>query len=210
MLSSICAARAVAGVGEALAFGVAGAGAAPEFAEGERLERRVDAGDVGFVLRVELERAGRWTGRSVMSYWLGSVGEMLMLAAVDQVEARGLRVGRCRSGDDGLVGGGDVLGLVGWVRSARKTWCQTEASGGWADVLDVEDVVLEVLIEDAGLDFEGCLRGLKLFFQAEEVGGAAGCEVEGVDQADGERGDGEDGDDADEARVRRCRRRAWR
>ena len=73
------------------------------------------------------------------------------------------------------------------------------SAGGGTDVLDVEDVVLEVFVEDAGLDFEGGLRGLELAFQLEQVAGGARGEVEGVEQAKAEGGEGEDGDDADKA-----------
>ena len=66
--------------------------------------------------------------------------------------------------------------------------------GGY--VLDVEDVVLEVFVEDSGLDLEGGLRGFELVFQLEQVGGGARGEVESVEQAEAEHEEGEDGDDA--------------
>ena len=64
--------------------------------------------------------------------------------------------------------------------------------------LRVEDVVLEVFVEDAGLDLDGDLAGLAGVFVLEEGLGGAGSDVEGVGEADGPGEDGEDADDAEE------------
>ncbi len=72
------------------------------------------------------------------------------------------------------------------------------AVGAGDDVLGVEDVVLEVFVEDAGLDFDGGLAGLGGVFVVEESLGGAGSDEEGVGEAEDPEGDGEDADDADE------------
>ena len=109
-----------------------------------------------------------------------------------------MRVGDAGVGNEGLVGGDDV-GVCGLGEVGEEEVVPGGGSGDRAHVLDVEDVVLEVFIEDAGLDFEGGLRGFELIFQLEQIAGGARREVKGVDQAEAERGEGEDGDDADKA-----------
>ena len=133
-----------------------------------------------------------------MSYWLGSVGEIWCWPPSIRWRRRlcGSPVPELETMAWSAV---VTSGLAGWVRSARKTWFQMADAGAGADILHVEDVVLEVFVEDARLDFEGSLRGFELVFQLEQVGGAVRGEVESVDEAEGERGEGEDGDDADEA-----------
>ncbi len=107
-----------------------------------------------------------------------------MPAAIEEVKAEGLRFGSAGAGDEGLVGGGDV-GVGGLGEVGEEDVTPEGCAGGGVDVLNVEDVVAEVLIEDAWLDLEGGLRGFELVLEAEEIGGAARGEVESVDQADG-------------------------
>lgn len=71
-------------------------------------------------------------------------------------------------------------------------------AGGGGDVLNVEDAVLELFVEDAGLDLEGGLGGFEGFAEVDEAGGGVRSEVEGVDEAQHEGDGGDHGDDADE------------
>ena len=110
-------------------------------------------------------------GRSVeakvlTSYSSGSVGRVLVLAA-RRARLRRRSCGVAAAGDHGLVGGGDV-GVRGLGQVGEKDMVPDGGAGGGADVLNVEDVVLEVLVEDAGLDLERGLRGLELVFQLEQ------------------------------------------
>ncbi len=180
-----------------LAGGEDAVDAGDEFAERERLEVGIEARDVSVVLGGELEGEVRLADEAEVVL-VGIVGVGIVLAAGEQKQAEVLRVGRVGAGDDGLVGGGDVgVGGLGEVGEEDVMPDRGARAGG--DVLDVEDIVLEVLVEDAGLDFKGGLRGFELVFEAEQVGGAAGSEVEGVDEAEGKRSEREDGDDAHEA-----------
>ena len=72
------------------------------------------------------------------------------------------------------------------------------AVGAGEDVLGVEDVVLEVLVEDARLDFDGGLRGLALLLVVEQGARGVRRDVEGVGEAGEPAEDGDDADDADE------------
>ena len=97
------------------------------------------------------------------------------------------------------LSGSDDVGIGGLGEVGEEDMMPGGHAGAGADILHIEDVVLEVFVEDAGLDLEGCLRGFELVLQLEQIAGALGSEVESVDEADGEGGEGEDGDDADEA-----------
>ncbi len=134
--------------------------AAQELGEWKGEDGGVVAGEVGVLLGAGFDGdVGGGEGGDVVL--VGIVGVGLMLAAVEEMEAEGLGVGGVAGSadDDGLVGGGDVggggLGEVG-----EEDMMPEGGSGGGTDVLDVEDVVLEVFVEDAGLDLEGGLRGL--------------------------------------------------
>ncbi len=122
-----------------------------------------------------------------------------MLAAVDEVKAYGLGIAGSRGSvdHDGLVGGGDAR-VAGLGEVGEEDVVPEGCTGGGTNVLDVEDVVLEVLVEDAGLDLEGGLGGFERVLQREESGGGVGSKVEGVDEAQTESKGGDDGDDADE------------
>ena len=115
------------------------------------------------------------------------------------MEANGLGIGGVGGSvdDDGLFGGGDV-GVGGFSQVGEEDVMPEGGAGGGADVLDVEDAVFEFFVEDAGLDFEGGLGGLEGFAQRNEAGGGAGCEIERVEQAEGQCEGGDDGDDANE------------
>jgi hypothetical protein len=111
---------------------------------------------VGVILGVELEgQVGGGEGGDVVLVWIG--GGDLVLASVEQVEAEVLRAGVSRVEYESLVGGGDV----GICRLGEIGEEDVVPGGGSArgNVLDVEDVVLEVFVEDAGLNLEGGLRG---------------------------------------------------
>src|ERR1700733_1211118 len=71
-------------------------------------------------------------------------------------------------------------------------------SSGGGNVLNVEDTVLELLVEDAGLDLEGGLGGLEGFAESDQASGGAGGKVERVEQTEDEGDGGDNGDDADE------------
>ena len=167
--------------------GVCGVGmldAPHEFGERESEDGGVGAGEVGVLLGAGLDGdIGGGEGGDVVL--VGVVSDDLVLAAVEEMQAERLGVGGVARSvdDDGLVGGGDVggggLGEVG-----EEDVVPESGSGGRDGRPDVEDVVLEVFVEDAGLDLEGGLRGLEVVFEAEEAGGAAGSEVEGVEQAE--------------------------
>ena len=110
-------------------------------------------------------------------------------------------VADCSGGDLGSGGVGEIgeedLAPVGGAR-------------GGADILHVEDVVLEVFVEDARLDFVGSLRVEELGFEAEGCLGSFGREVESVGETDEPSGDGDDSQPPRQSSRRRCRRRAWR
>lgn len=112
-----------------------------------------------------------------------------MLAAVKQVKSQALRVVIARIEGDGQICGGDVgIGWLGEVSKEDVTPSRYSIRGG--NVLHIEDIVFEVLKEDAGLDLEGGLRRFELIFQLEQICGCAGNKIEGVDQAEPERGYG--------------------
>jgi len=98
---------------------------------------------------------------------------------------------------EGLIGGGDV-GIRGLGEIGEEDVMPGGYARGGLDILHIEDIVLQVLEEDSGLDLEGGLRCFEPVFQLEQVGGGAGDEVEGVDQAEAEGSEGENGDDAHE------------
>ena len=159
---------------------------------------------MGVSRRLRWESSSCWPvcmGSSVvrkveMSYWPGSEVEMswrLPLASSRR------RVLSCAAEDGGFVGGDDVgRGGLGEVGDEDVT-PDGGAVGAGDDVLGVEDVVLEVFVEDAGLNLDGGLAGLGGVFVVEEGLGGAGGDVEGVGQAGDPEADGEDADDADEA-----------
>jgi hypothetical protein len=151
---------------------------------------------VGLVLRVELEgQIGLIEMLDPVPVGVG--GGELVLAGVHHVQAGGLRVGRAHDGDQGLVGGGDVAGVGGLGQVGEEDVAPHRSAGGGADILHIEDLVLEVFVEDAGLDFNGSLRGFESVLELKQVAGAVGGEVKGVDQAEGKCGEGEDGDNTD-------------
>src|ERR1700733_10746835 len=141
--------------------------------EGESLDGGFNAAEVGVLRGFGFNGdVGGGEGGDVVLVGIGGGG--VVLAAVEEMEANGLGVGGVGSAvdDDGAVGGGDVL--------------------------DVKDAVLELFVKDAGLDLEGGLGRFEGLAQGEEVGGGAGGEVEGVEEAEAESDGGDDGDDADE------------
>ena len=147
--------------------GVADAGY--EFGEGEGEGAGVGAGEVGFFLGTGLHGdIGDVEGGDVVLVWVG--GGDLVLGAVGEVE---VQVAGAGGGDDGLLGCGDAgscgLGEVGYEDVAPEG-----CAGAGADVLDVEDDVLEVLVEDAGFDFKGGLGVFEVVLKGEEGGGGAG------------------------------------
>ena len=155
----------------------------------------VEAGEVrAFLLLTGLhgELGGEEGGDVVLA---GIVEGDVVAAAVGELEAEGL-VG---TGEDGgFVGGDDVggggLGEVG----DEDVTPDGGAVGAGDDVLCVEDVVLEVFVEDARLNFDGGLAGLGGVFVVEKGLGGAGSEIERVGQAGDPEEEGEEADDADE------------
>jgi hypothetical protein len=74
-----------------------------------------------------------------------------------------------------------MLGLAGEV--GEEDVAPDRRAGSGPNVLDVEDIVFEFLIEDAGLDLEAGLRVLELVFEAKQIARRSRDEVERVDQA---------------------------
>ena len=146
--------------GHAAVGGGLGVCAAPEFGEGKGLDAGVEAPEMSVGGDCFDGDVGGGKGGDIVLVGVGGGG--VVLATVEEMQTDGLGVRGVGSAvdDDGLVRGGDV-GVADSVRSARKTWCQREAPAAGRDVLNVEDAVFEVLVEDAGLDFEGGLGGLR-------------------------------------------------
>jgi hypothetical protein len=71
-------------------------------------------------------------------------------------------------------------------------------SSAGADVLHVDDGVLEVLVEDARLDLEGCLGVFKIVLQIEDALVGLRAEIKGIDEADSCSSERDDRGDADE------------
>jgi hypothetical protein len=118
----------------------------------------------------------------------------LVLASVEEMEAYGLGIA---VDYDGLVGGGDV-GTGGLGEVCEKDVVPESGPCGRADLLNVEDIVAEVFVEDAGLDFEGCLAAHEGLPKREGSGGRAWSEIERIEESDENAKSGDDGDDADE------------
>ncbi len=99
--------------------------------------------------------------------------------------------------DDRLVGRGDV-----GSRRLREIGQEDVVPDGGArrgtNVLNVEDVVAEVLVEDARLHLERGLRRLKRIGEREDRGGGARREIERVEESKREGNGRDDGDDTDE------------
>ena len=123
------------------------------------------------------------------------------MAAVNQVEVDGLGIAETglAGDDDGRVRGGDV-GVGGLGEVSEEDVVPKGGAGCGADVLDVEHVVMEVFVEDAGLDLEGGLGGFEAVFETQQCAGSVGCEIKRVGEAEGEGQAGDDGDDADEVK----------
>ena len=111
----------------------------------------------------------------------GVGGGDVMAAAVGEVEAEGL-AGTAEDG--GFVGGDDVGGFGLGEVGDEDVVPDSGAVGTGDDVLGVEDIVLEVFVEYAGLDFDGGLAGLGGVFVVEEGLGGAGSDEEGVGEAE--------------------------
>jgi len=169
---------------------------APDLWHRQRVQRRVCARDVGVVLILELDGdVGGGKSGDVVLVGIG-LGD-LVLAAIDQVQAKTLRVAADGRKRQSLLGGGDVgillLGQVG-----EEDMIPDDGPFGWLHVLYKKDVVLEVLVEDARLNGKGDLRGLELILQPKQVAGRARRKVERIDQTERERRKGENRDDAHE------------
>ena len=159
--------------GSAAVRGGLGVGATPEFGEGEGFNVGVEAAEVGVFGGLGLDGdVGGGEGGDVVLVGVGGGGGVL--ATVEEMETDGLRVGGVGGSvdDDGLFGGGDV-GVGGFGEVSEEDVMPESGSGGGGYVLDVEDAVLELFVEDAGLDLEGGLGGLEGFAKGEEAGGGA-------------------------------------
>ena len=141
---------------------------------GAQLERAVGGGEGGDVVLI------------------GLVGDSFVLGAV--AEAHEEDLGGIAD-DSGGGGGGDARGCgVGDV--GHEDLVPVGGAGAGADILDIEDEVLEVLVEDAGLDLVGGLRGVQCLLHVENGLIGAGGEIERVGEAEQGSADGDDGGDA--------------